>query len=147
MKWANPTRNDNVSSFLQKLNEEFHNLVNISDAGLGQMLLRLQDLKFSVAPKYQMYIDSVIYNIRRHIDYRAEFPKRHDSRRHELSDHAFVRVLEYIHGLDIDTLKDKALDDLRSSKKYVPVIKHKRVITIVPTYDEENGDENRNVTF
>jgi hypothetical protein len=131
MKWLNPWKSQDVSTFLHRLESEFYNLDSFSADSLNHMKCRLHDLFERSPPKYHKYVNAVIFNINRQLEIRFDDYGKHDHRKHPMSDHAFVRTLELIHGLDIDDLKEKAILDVEESTEYRPLYKDKRIVTIL----------------
>lgn len=141
MKWMNPWKDQAISTFLHKLEPQFYNLDYKSTDSLRRMKCKLHDFAEQVPPKYSKFINSVTFNINRHLEHRAEYQGRHDHRKHRMSDHAFVRVVELIHGLDIDELKDQAIKDVEQSDRYEALCKDGRIVTILQK--GENDDTRR----
>lgn len=131
MKWENPTKDPAVSSFLHKLEKEFYELDYLPADSLRRMKCQLHDLQDTIPPKFQKYPNAVMFNINRQLEIRFECYGKHDQRKHRMSDHAFVRVLELLHGLNINELKEKAIEDIESSEEYRALYKDKRIVTIL----------------
>lgn len=84
---------------------------------------------FDFKDRKSAFVNCLLYNLKKLNIYMGQI--HHDSRAHPLSDHAFIRVLEIAHGLDIDDLKERALQDIEEKNLRVRR-RNGRIVTVLP---------------
>lgn len=78
-------------------------------------------------------VGCILYNLKQLNKHMGDI--HHDSRKHYLSDHAFIRVLEIGHGLNIDDLKNRALQDIEDMNLRTRE-RGGQIVTVLPTRSE-----------
>jgi len=108
---------------------------NMPSYELVDKMGKLLDLLNTIPPKRTPLVNFMIYNIKKIINSRPQQARKRINRRdHQLTDHAFCRVLELIIGHDMISLKDKAMSEIQNQDKYSPLIKDGLVITLIENY-------------
>ena len=120
MIYRNPfIGNQKSETFLRRARPFLDQIKAMPLGQITRIFYRLRSLQETCHPRAQMYYGVMVCNIKDMLKLMGEGAK-HDHRKHKMTDHAFCRVLELIHGLDIDDLKDRAISDLDESS-YVGV--------------------------
>ncbi len=122
-----PNDNDAHRVF-RALEREIDALYDRSTDELHIIIRRLKQLEDSYPKKCGHIFGMIVHNAKRACSTRHG---EEDPSRHELSDHAFCRVLEYICGLDVNEMKDKALQQLETSEDWQPLRKGRTIVTVL----------------
>jgi hypothetical protein len=123
---------------LRRLAPDLARLELMEVARLEQIRLSLVAFSVRLPPQKRVIVQAVLYNLRQI----TQTVRTNYRDAHELSDHAFVRVLERGLGLDITELKDKAMATIRETglePQYS--FDGKTIMTVLPR--REGRPENR----
>ena len=89
---------------------------------------RLNDLANSLQGGGKQLVQLALYYLKQHLAIE-------ENDKHRLSDHAFVRVLSRVCGLDVKELKDKALEELTRNRSSNHVIERdNKIVTVYRKY-------------
>lgn len=120
MRYRNPyIGNQRCETFLRRVRPLLDDIKRKPLGEITRIFYRLRSMQETCHPRAQMYYGVMVCNIKDMLKLMGETAK-HEHRKHKMTDHAFIRVLELIHGLDIDDLKNRAITDLETSR-YVGV--------------------------
>ena|SRR3990167_8690356 len=126
-------KRDEMRFILDGINDIWLDVCEESDTGKVSLwiakLIKYKAKNYKAEP----YVDCLIHNFKKFIRITdEEYPDRKNTRRHKMSDHAFVRAIELLYDFDINELKDKAIKECGDKNfKFITAGKGK-IVTVVP---------------
>lgn len=130
-----PHTNKKVNEVLARL--PWHEYQELSPWQITRAISKLRELSLaSVRTKKQMYYDATIVCLKA---INSQGCPKPDPKKHIMTDHAFCRGLERLHGIDVGAMKDSMIERLKKSDILTPAFcEEGYIVTILESYKKRN---------